>query len=82
MPHIEVRLSEVLGRHRIKQRQLADEAGIRPAAIHALYHSRRRRVDLPQLMVILSALERLTGVKYGPGDVLIVVEDSTTSTTD
>lgn len=75
MARIEVRLSELLGRHRLKQRQLADAAGIRPAAVNALYHSDRQRLELSQLVAVLVGLERLTGVRYGIADLLVYVPD-------
>lgn len=67
---IEIKLSEVMGRHRIKQRQLADVAKVRPAAINALYHGDRDRVDVQQLASILDGLNSLTGEHYTVADLL------------
>lgn len=67
---IEFRLSELMGRHRIKQRALAEAAGVRPAAINALYHGKRERVNMDQLAAILDGLNMLTGQQYGVADLL------------
>lgn len=70
MGTIEIRLSEVMGRHRLKQRQLSEASGVRPAAIHALYHGDRERVELGHLAAILDALHTLTGQRYTVNDLL------------
>ncbi|CAM3991672.1 helix-turn-helix domain-containing protein [Deinococcus frigens] len=67
---IEFKLNEVMGRHRIKQRQLAEAARIRPAAVNALYHGTRERVDMGQLAAVLDALNALTGKAYTVADLL------------
>jgi DNA-binding Xre family transcriptional regulator len=67
---IEIKLSEVMGRHRIKQRELATVANVRPAAINALYHGVRDRVDVHQLASILDGLNTLTGEHYTVADLL------------
>lgn len=67
---IHFKLSEVMGRHRIKQRQLAEVAKVRPAAINALYHGDRERVDVGHLAAILDGLHTLTGQRYTVGDLL------------
>lgn len=67
---IEFKLSEVMGRHRIKQRQLAEAANVRPAAINALYHGDRERVDIGQLAAVLDGLHALTGQQYTVADLL------------
>lgn len=67
---IQFKLSEVMGRHRIKQRQLADVTHLRPAAIHALYNGTRERVDLSQLAAIIEGLNTLTGRMYTVADLL------------
>lgn len=59
-----------MGRHRIKQRQLAEAARVRPAAVNALYHGERERVDVGQLAAILDGLHALTGQRYTVGDLL------------
>lgn len=63
-------LSEIMGRHRIKQNELAARAGVRPAAIHALYHGQRQLVDLFQLAAILDALNEMTGQDYQVSDLI------------
>lgn len=70
MGQIEFKLSEVMGRHRINQRQLAEAARVRPAAINALYHGARERVDVEQLAAVLDGLNTLTGRTYTVADLL------------
>ena len=67
---IEFKLSEVMGRHRIKQRQLAEAAGVRPAAINALYHGTPGTRRLGQLGRSLDGLNALTGKSYSVSDLL------------
>ncbi len=67
---IEFKLNVVMGKHRIKQSQLAEAAHIRPAAINALYHGTRERVDMGQLAAVLDALNVLTGQTYTVADLL------------
>lgn len=70
MGAIHFKLSEVMGRHRIKQRQLAEIANLRPAAVNALYHGTRERVDMNQLAAVLDGLNTLTGKSYTVADLL------------
>lgn len=70
MGAINIKLSEVMGRHRIKQRQLAAAAGVRPAAVSALYNGKRERVDLSQLAALIDGLNSLTGKTYNVADLL------------
>lgn len=62
-------LSEVMGRHRIRQAALARVSGLRPGTIHALYHERTTAVSLEVLASLLHGLRVLTGVAYTAGDV-------------
>lgn len=77
MSEIEIRLSEIMGRHRIKQSQLAEASGVRPAAIHSLYHGDRERVDLKHIAAVLDALHTLTGERYTVGDLLAYTSSET-----
>ncbi len=70
MSAIKVRLSEILGRHRVSQRQLAEQAGIRPATVGALYNERVKGIDFSTLAALLDALHTLTGERYTVCDLL------------
>jgi transcriptional regulator with XRE-family HTH domain len=70
MGQIVFRLSEVMQRHGIRQRQLAVVAKVRPAAINALYHGNRERVNVAHLVAILDGLYTLTGHIYTVADLL------------
>lgn len=43
---------------------------MRPAAVNALYHGTRERVDIGQLTAVLDGLNRLTGRSYTVADLL------------
>ncbi|THF68054.1 helix-turn-helix transcriptional regulator [Deinococcus sp. Arct2-2] len=70
MGQIVFKLSEVMRRHGIRQRQLAAIAKVRPAAINALYHGNRERVNVAHLVAILDGLYTLTGHTYTVADLL------------
>lgn len=70
MGQIAFKLSEVMKRHSIRQRQLAVVAKVRPAAINALYHGNRERVNVAHLVAILDGLYTLTGHTYTVADLL------------
>lgn len=72
---IESRLAEVLGRHRLKQHQIAAAAGLRKATVYSLYHQRAARVNLDHVSRVLGAIEKLSGVRYGVGDLFVYVPD-------
>lgn len=61
---IKIKLSEILGRHRITQKQLAEIADLRPATISLIYHEKISRLDLHSLDKICKALN------CQPGDLL------------
>lgn len=63
-------LSEVMGRHRISQKALAEASDVRVASIHAMYHERTESVTLVMLASVLTGLRNLTGVSYGVSDLL------------
>lgn len=73
MNGVKVHLSEILGRHRISQRQLAQRAGLRTATVSALYNERVKGVEFGTLAAIVNALQELTGQPYTAADLLEVV---------
>ena len=81
MGKIRVRLPVVMAEHRIKQRQLAEAAGIRGATVNALYNydpssaSDREGVQFGSLAKIIEGLRRLTGKQYDVSDLLEYIED-------
>ncbi|GAA4015856.1 hypothetical protein GCM10022631_30150 [Deinococcus rubellus] len=71
MGQIKNLLPEVMGRHRIKQTELAEVAGLRYATLNALYNGQTKRVDYLTLAAILGGLNTLTGQNYGVADLLV-----------
>ncbi|NLW78233.1 MAG: helix-turn-helix transcriptional regulator [Ruminococcaceae bacterium] len=46
---IRIKLSELLGKHKMTQKALADAAGIRPATVSKMYYEEVKRVEIEQL---------------------------------
>lgn len=65
---IKIKLSEALGKHRISQKQLAEETGLRPATISSIYNEKITRLDLASLDKICKFLN------CQPGDLLEYIE--------
>lgn len=52
---IKIKLSDLLGKHKMTQKALADLTHIRPATISKMYYEETKRVDISQLNSICSA---------------------------
>lgn len=66
-------LADLLRRHNLTQKQLADAAGMRPATVNAIFQARIERVEIGTLVDLVTGLRRL-GVKADVGDILQVVD--------
>lgn len=66
---IEFRLSELLGRKRMSQKELSEKTKIRPATVNAMYHNKVKRIEIDQLERICKALE------CTPCDLLVLEEE-------
>ena len=66
-------LAELLRRHNISQKRLADAAGMRSATVNAIFHGRVERVEIGTLVDLVTGLRRL-GVEADVGDILQVVD--------
>lgn len=53
---IKIKLSELLGRHKMTQKALASATRIRPATISKMYYEETKRIDISQLNSICCAL--------------------------
>lgn len=53
---IKIKLSNLLGQHKLTQKALASVTGIRPATISKMYYEETKRIDISQLNSICSAL--------------------------
>lgn len=52
---IKIKVSEMLGRYKMTQKNLADKTGIRPATISALYHETIKRIEVGHIEKICEA---------------------------
>lgn len=46
---IKIKLSDLLGKHKMNQKTLADLTGIRPATISKMYYEEIKRIDVKHL---------------------------------
>lgn len=66
---IKTNLSEIMGRHRIKQTELAEAGNLRYATLNDFYNGKSTRLDLATMAGIVGGLRRLTGHPYTVGDI-------------
>lgn len=52
---IRIKLSELLGKHKMSQKALADITHIRPATISKMYYEEVKRIDINQINNICKA---------------------------
>ena len=71
--HIHIGLADMLKRHDVTQKQLAEAARMRPATVNALYNARVERVEISTLVSLVTGLRRL-GIAADVGDILQVVD--------
>lgn len=65
---IEIRVAELMGRHKLTKKQLAEMTAIRPNTVSALWYGTIKRIDLWQLDSLCRVL------KCQPGDLLVYKE--------
>lgn len=75
MAVIKNHLPEVMGRHRIKQAELAQAGGLRYATVNALYNGKTERIDFTTMAGVITALRGITGHSYTVGDVFEYQDD-------
>lgn len=46
---IKIKLSDLLGKHKMTQKALAETAGIRPATVSKMYYEEIKRIDVKHL---------------------------------
>ena len=61
---INIKVAELMGRHKFTKKALADITGIRPNTISALWHSTIKRLEIEQIDKLCAALN------CQPGDLL------------
>ncbi|MFB5192939.1 helix-turn-helix domain-containing protein [Alicyclobacillus fastidiosus] len=54
---IRIKVSELMGRHRINQKRLSEITGIRPNTVSALWHGTAKRIDFEQMDKLCEALD-------------------------
>ncbi|QGT99303.1 putative transcriptional regulator YozG, Cro/CI family [Candidatus Syntrophocurvum alkaliphilum] len=67
---IRIKLAEVMGKKRIKQKALSEQTGIRPNTISDMWYEKSKRIDLNYLDKLCEVLE------CQPGDLLEYVPDN------
>ena len=66
---VKIQVSDLLGKHKMTQRELADKTGIRPATISALYHETIKRIEIEQIAKLCEVFN------CQPGDIFSYVGD-------
>ena len=61
---IVIKVAEIMGKHKLNQKALADMTGIRPNTISAFWHGTVKRLDVEQLDSLCKAFN------CQPGDLL------------
>jgi len=46
---IKIRLSDMLGKHKMTQKELSQRTGIRPATISKMYYEEIKRIEIEQI---------------------------------
>ncbi|MBQ6992804.1 MAG: helix-turn-helix transcriptional regulator [Clostridia bacterium] len=54
---IKIKLSDLLGKHKMTQKALADATKIRPATISKMYYEETKRIDINQINSICKAFD-------------------------
>ncbi|MGI6286679.1 helix-turn-helix transcriptional regulator [Neomoorella humiferrea] len=66
---IRIKVSELLGRHKMTQKSLSEKTGIRPGTVSALYHETVKRLEIEHLNKLCEVFN------CQPGDLLEYVPD-------
>ncbi|CAA7602445.1 Cro/C1-type HTH DNA-binding domain protein [Acididesulfobacillus acetoxydans] len=66
---IKIKLSDLLGKHKMTQRALTMKTGIRPGTVSKLYHETTQRLEVDHLNEICKTLD------CQPGDLLEYIPD-------
>lgn len=66
---IQFKVAELMGRHRLTKKALAEKTGIRPNTISALWYGTAKRLDIEHLNKLCVAL------KCQPGDLVEYISD-------
>lgn len=66
---IRIKVSELLGRHKMTQKSLSEKTGIRPGTVSALYHETVKRLEIEHLDKLCEVFN------CQPGDLLEYVPD-------
>ena len=69
MSKVIIKVSELMGRHRINQRELTKLTGIRPGTVSQLWHGTTKRIEIEQIGKLCQVL------KCQPGDLFEYVSD-------
>jgi putative transcriptional regulator len=62
---IKIRVSDLLGKHKMTQKELADKTGIRPGTVSALYHETIKRIEIEQIEKLCEVFDCQPGDIFG-----------------
>ena len=54
---IKIKVSDLLGKHKMSMKELADKTGIRPNTISNLYYEQAKRIEVSQIDALCEALD-------------------------
>ena len=60
---LKIKVSDLLGKHKMTQKELSDKTGIRPGTVSALYHETIKRIEIEQIEKLCEVFE------CQPGDI-------------
>lgn len=66
---VKIKLSELMGRHKMTQKEVSEKTGIRPSTVSIFYHETIKRIDVNHI----NELCKLFNCQ--PGDLFEYIED-------
>ena len=54
---IKIKVSDLLGKHKMTQKELSEKTGIRPGTVSALYHETTKRLEIEHLDKLCDVFE-------------------------
>jgi putative transcriptional regulator len=69
---IKIKVSDLLGKHKMTQKELSEKTGIRPGTVSALYHETTKRLEIEHLDKLCDVFE------CQPGELLAHIPENKT----
>ena len=67
---LRIKISELMGKHKMSQQELSRRTGIRAATISLLYHEKAKRIEVTHIVKLCEVLQ------CQPSDLLELTEES------